>query len=101
MYHTLKFPERLVNAHLMLSLSLLYHHQSSAVFHAPIIKRRQCNAMQKKRGKKKEICSQKCHQKAKRQSQCIAHSLSSKKSLSIIHHDPSLFVIRAMPCYAL
>jgi hypothetical protein len=53
MYHTLKFPERLVNAHLMLSLSLLYHHQSSAVFHAPIIKRRQCNAMQKKKRKKK------------------------------------------------
>jgi hypothetical protein len=49
---TLKFQKRLVNAHLMLSLSLLcHHHRSSAVFHAPIVKRRQCNANATTKGK--------------------------------------------------
>jgi hypothetical protein len=70
----------------------------------------QSNAVMQCNGKRRKICSLKCHhtktQQSKRQFQCIAEpktdidrSLSSSsKELpsSIVHHDPSLFVVYAM-----
>jgi hypothetical protein len=74
----------------------------------------QSNAVMQCNGKKRKICSLKCHhtkiQQSKRQFQCIAEpktdvdrSLSSSsKELpsSIVHRDPSLFVVYAMLCHA-
>jgi hypothetical protein len=98
-----EIPERLVNA-MLISCSRCCVIIPCSSQTPPM----QCNNKEKNR---KIHASQKCHQnpKLKRRSRCIARSLTccrqTKECLPIIHpssiiRDPSLFVIHAMPCYA-